>query len=90
MSVNIKKILLDGNDYCKICNKPLKDLRDENNWRDYIETCSKECAREYAGKDWPEEEDCPGCPCHINGPHKFSCSHFGKQQLKIPVKYKKV
>lgn len=36
--------------------------------------CSKECQRKDLGKNWPEEEDCPGCPAHQDGPHKMSCS----------------
>lgn len=24
-------------------------------------------------RPWPEEEDCPGCPAHKDGPHKMSC-----------------
>lgn len=54
-------------------------------WRNG-DTCSEACFRKNAGKTWPKEEDCPGCPCHKDGPHKFGCTIGGARQIKIPVK----
>lgn len=34
-----------------------------------------------ADKQWPPEEDCHGCDARLTGPHRFSCSVAGKQQL---------
>lgn len=44
-----------------------------------------------AGKDWPPEEDCPGCPGRAgpDGPHKMSCSsEWGSKangRITVPV-----
>lgn len=40
-------------------------------------------------KPWPPEEDCPGCPEHRDGPHKFGCSVGGARQLVIPMTRKR-
>jgi len=42
-------------------------------------------AKQREDKPWPPEEDCPGCPCHRDGPHKFGCSIGGDRQLMVSM-----
>ena len=78
---------------CETCGGPLPEWDDnaagmnDDPWCNG-DTCSEACFRKWAGKTWPKEEDCPGCPCHIDGPHKFGCSVYGARQIKIPVTLK--
>lgn len=37
-------------------------------------------------KPWPVEDDCPTCPGHKDGPHKFSCATGGAEQYRLPAK----
>lgn len=54
----------------------------------YEDVCSDKCCRIDAGKTWPPEEDCPACPSHKDGPHKFGCAIGGARQIKLPVTLK--
>jgi hypothetical protein len=39
-------------------------------------------------KQWPPEEDCPGCDKHRDGPHRFGCTLHGVRatQVVLPVR----
>lgn len=80
-------MLLSGaEEKCVICNSSLKALQEGEDYNKHLYTCSEICERKNNNKTWPIEEDCPGCPHHINGPHKLSCRAHGSQQIKIFVK----
>jgi len=82
----IRDIWLAGaSEECEICGASLTELQKGEDYQQYVHTCSEKCFRKWAGKTWPKEQDCPCCPSHIGGPHKFSCAYGGVRQIKIPV-----
>ena len=84
MRKTISQILADSqSEFCLQCGEPIN-----NNVLKNFNYCSEECERLSDGKNWPKSEDCPGCPGHINGHHKMSCSYNGKQQIRLNVKLK--